>query len=86
MLPVLLYIRTCMRFIRKMDELQRRVQLDAFLFAALGTVIVETVLATLGAQGVALGPWSHGLGMGEAFMVMFSLWLVGTKIANCRYK
>ena len=86
MVPGLLYVRSCMRFIRKMDELQRRVQLDAFLFAALGTVIVGTVFATLSAQGVALGSWSHGLDMGEALVVMFILWLVGTKIANCRYK
>ena len=86
MVPGLLYVRSCMRFIRGMDELQRRVQLDAFLFAALGTVIVEAAFSTLSMQGVAFGPWSHGLGMGGAFFIMFTLWLVGTGIANCRYK
>ena len=86
LVPGLLYVRSCMRFIRGMDELQRRVQLDAFLFAALGTVIVGAILATLSVQGVVLGPWFHGLGMGEALVVMFTIWLVGTGIANGRYR
>ena len=86
MAPGLLYVRTCMRFIRGMDELQRRVQLDAFLFVLLGTVIVGAVLSTLSAQEIQLGSLSHGLGMGESFVVMFVLWLVGSAIANCRYK
>src|SRR5579863_7132610 len=55
LLPGLLYVRSWMRFVRGLDELQGRIQLEAFLFAALGTVLVGTVLNTLGASGVALG-------------------------------
>lgn len=85
LVPGLLYLRSCVRFIRGLDELQRRVQLDAFLFAALGTLIVEAALSTLSAQEIQLGAFSHGLGMVGTFTSMFILWVVGTRIANCRY-
>lgn len=86
LVPGLLYIRTCVRFVRGLDELQRRIQLETFLFAALGTVLVSAAINTLGAQGVPLGGLAHGLGIGATVMVMFILWLVGGAIANCRYK
>lgn len=86
LIPGLLYIRTCVRFVRGLDELQRRIQLETFLFAALGTVLVGAAINTLIAQGVPLGGLTHGLGIGATVMVMFILWLVGGAIANCRYK
>ena len=86
LIPGLFYVWTCVRFIRGLDELQRGVQLEAFLFAALGTVIVGAAINTLSAHGVPLGDLSHGLGLGATVMVMFTLWLVGGAIANCRYK
>ena len=86
LIPGFLYLRSCMRFIRGLDELQRRVQLDAFLFAALGTVIAGTALATLNADEVRLGPLSHGLGLGETFVLMLVLWMVGSAVANGCYK
>ena len=86
MLPGALYVRACLRFVRGMDELQRRIQLEAWLFAALGTLFIGTVVNTLDAHGVALGALQHGLGIGGAFVLTFTLWLVGTAIANCRYK
>ena len=86
LVPSLLYVRSWWRFVRSMDELQRRIQIEAFLFAALGTVLVGTVLNTLSAEGVSFGMLTHGMGLGGVFMVMFPLWLVGGAIANCRYK
>jgi len=86
LIPGLLYVRTCVRFIRGLDELQRGVQLEAFLFAAIGTVIVGAAVSTLNSYGVQLGEMSHGLGMGATVMVMFTLWLVGGAIANRRFK
>jgi hypothetical protein len=88
LIPALLYVRAWMRVVRGLDELQRRIQLEAFLFAALGTVIFGVVIATLNASGVGLpdlGDLRHGLGLGGAFFVMFPLWLVGWAIASCRY-
>lgn len=86
LLPGLFYVRSCMRFIRGMDELQRRVQLEAWLFSALGMVLIAAVINTLSAYGVSLGVLKHGLDLGGVFCVMFALWLVGLVIANRRYK
>jgi ACR3 family arsenite efflux pump ArsB len=85
--PALLYVRAWVRLVRGMDELQRGIQLAAFLFAALGTVLVSVVIATLNAAGLDLGATLRsGLGLGGTFFVMFPLWLVGTALANCRYQ
>jgi hypothetical protein len=86
LIPGVLYLRSCLRFIRGLDELQRRIQLEALLFAALGTVIVGTAVNLLLAHGVALAGLDHGLGLIGNFTVMFVLWLVGGAIANCRYQ
>jgi hypothetical protein len=86
LIPGFLYIRGWLQFIRGLDELQRRIQLEAFLFTALGTIIVGTVIDTLNASGVSLGFLRHGLGLGGAFMVMFTLWLLAGAVVNCRYK
>ena len=87
LLPGLLYLRSWARLMRALDELQRRIQVEACLFAALGTVIVGVIVTTLNASGVDLGLWLRpGLGIGGVFMSMLVLWLVGTAIANCRYK
>jgi hypothetical protein len=86
MLPGFLYVRSWLRFIRGLDELQRRIQLEAFLFAALGTILVSTVVNTLNANGIAVGFMSHGLGLGGVFLAMFPLWLAGGAIASCRYQ
>jgi len=87
LLPALLYVRAWVKLVRGMDELQRGIQLAAFLFAALGTVFVSVIIATLNAAGLDLGGLLRpGLGLGGIFFVMFPLWLVGTQLANCRYK
>ncbi len=86
LVPGLLYVRACMRFVSGLDELQRRIQLEAWLFSAMGTVLVAIAISTLNASGIHLGGLEHGMGMGLAFMVSFVLWLVGSAIANCRFK
>ncbi|HEX2862308.1 MAG TPA: hypothetical protein VHN79_11740 [Lacunisphaera sp.] len=84
--PGLLYVRSWVRFIRGLDELQRRIQLEAFLFSALSTVILSAVIGSLNAQGVPTGLFKHGLGLGAAFMALLFFWSVGWGIAKCRYK
>ena len=86
LIPVLLYMRSWMRFVRSLDELQRAIQLEALLFAALGTVIAGSIVATLNACGVDLGGLKHGLSLGSAFITMFVLWLVGGGLATRRYR
>lgn len=85
-LPGLLYARAGLRMLREMDELQRRMQMEAWLFAALGTVFVHTVVNVLTAHGLGWEKYPDGLGMGGTYMSMFILWCVGTVIANCRYR
>ena len=86
LLPGLLYIRSLMRFVHGMDELQRRIQLEAWLFATIGTILVGMAIGMLNSSGVRLDRVENGLGMGQAFIVAFVLWIVGTKVANRRYK
>jgi hypothetical protein len=86
LVPGLLYVRTWVRFVRGCDELQRRIQTEAFLFAAIGTVIVGTAISTLNQHGVPTAMFTHGLGLGGGFMVMLFLWSVGWAIGKCRYK
>src|SRR5207244_2530913 len=47
LLPSLLYVRSIARWISGMDELQRRIQLEACLFATTGTVFITTALGLL---------------------------------------
>lgn len=85
-LPGLFYLRNGMRLLRERDELQRRIQLEAWLFAAFGTVVVSTVINVCVAQGLQ-GRWlAHGLEVGGTYMTMFLLWSVGVVIANLRYR
>ncbi len=86
LIPGLLYLRSWARFIRGMDELQQRIQLWAVLYAAVGTTLIEVVIDTLNRSGSALGLAPHGLGLGGAFMVMFVLWLICSRIIYHRYK
>jgi hypothetical protein len=86
LLPAMFYIRSWMRFVRSLDELQRAIQLEALLFAALGTVVVGSIVTTLNASGIDLGGLKHGLGLGGAYFAMFALWLVGGGIATRRYR
>ena len=84
--PGLLYLRKGMQLLRELDELQRRIQLEAWMFAAMGTVIVSTVINVFNAQGLE-GRWpAHGLEVGGTYMTMFILWGVGSTIANLRYR
>ena len=83
--PGLLYFRSGMRLLKSKDELQRRIQLEAWLFAALGTVVVGAVINVMNAHGMIWDDYPHGLEMGATYMLMFILWCFGVSIANRRY-
>jgi hypothetical protein len=85
-LPGLLYLRNGLQLLRGLDELQRRIQFEGWMFAALGTVIFSAVVNVFNAHGLG-GNWlPHGLGVGGTYLAMFILWCVGVTIANCRYR
>lgn len=86
LLPLLEYIRYWVRFMNGLDELQRRMQLSVWLFAAMGTVIAGAIVATLNDANVSMGVLSGGLGIGGGFLVMISLWTLGSVIAIRRYR
>jgi hypothetical protein len=85
-LPGLLYLHNGLQLLREMDELQRRIRLESWLFAALGTVIVGTVINVFNTQGLN-GKWpAHGLEIGGTYLTMSFLWNVGVLISNLRYR
>jgi hypothetical protein len=86
LIPGLLYVRSWVRFIRGCDELQRRIQSEAFLFASIGTVVVGAAIGALNTHGVPTAMFTHGLGVGGSFMLVLCLWSVGWALAKCRYK
>ena len=85
LIPGALYLRTCLRFIGGMDELQRRIQLEAWLFASLGALLAGAVINTLNEVGIGMGGFQHGLGLGATFALTFVLWAGATAVANRRF-
>ena len=85
-IPGVLYLHSGLSQILAMDELQRRIQFEAWMFAAMGTVVVSTVINVLNAHGIVWETFPHGLEMGGSYLVMFFMWCVGTAIANRRYR
>ena len=84
--PGLVFLWMGLVRIRECDELQRRIQLEAWLFAAIGTVVVSTVINLLNANGVQWKTFPFGLEIGGTYIVMFFMWCLGTAYSNSRYK
>jgi hypothetical protein len=87
LLPSLLYVRSIARWIGGMDELQRRIQLEACLFATTGTVFVGAGLSLLsGASLLTSVRLRHGLGWEGTFAAIILLYIVANVILNRRYR
>jgi hypothetical protein len=87
LLPSLLYVWSVARWIRGMDELQRRIQLEACLFATIGTIFITTALSLLAdVGGINMPRLQHGLGWEGAFASVMFLYILGNIIVNRRYK
>ena len=86
LLPGAFYISSLLRSFRTMDELQRRIQIEALIFALAGTVGLSTVLNVLNANGVGIASYPHGLEIGGAYMSMFLLWSIGVTLSARRYR
>ena len=84
LVPCLLFVRSHVLFMRGLDELQRRMQLEVWLFASLGTLFVETTISVLVSNGVLAGTEHQIIGRVMALIVL--LWFLGTFIANRRYR
>lgn len=82
-IPSALYILAVVRSIRSMDELQRRIQLEAVTFAFVGTLILSLMYGMLQKSGF-FRAWAwdwEGI-----WLMMFGLWLVGYFAAVRRYQ
>jgi len=86
LLPSLLYVRSIARWIRGMDELQRRIQLEACLFATTGTIFVVLAFNLLLAQGIHFPRLPHGLDWEDTFASVVFLYIVGNMLVNRHYK
>ena len=85
--PSLMYVRSIGRWIRGMDELQRRIQLEACLFSTTATVFITTGLSLIsGAGRLDLSRVGQGLGWEGTFTVIFIFYVLGNTIFNRRYR
>ncbi len=86
LLPGVVYLRHLWLAFKSLDELQQRIQVEAWGFAATGTIIVGTALNVLNAHGLGLENYPHGLEIGGVYLTMFILWSIGTAAASARYR
>jgi hypothetical protein len=86
LLPGILYLRTLLTSFWHMDELQRRIQIEALGFALVGTVVAMTATNIFAAEGIRLVNYPKGFGIGAVYMTMFILWSIGVSISSFRYR
>lgn len=86
LLPGIFYLRALLKSFWQMDELQRRIQIEALGFALLGTVIVMTTMNVFAAQGMTLVNYPHGLGIGGVYLTTFIFWSIGVSVSTFRYR
>ena len=86
LLPSLFYVWSVTRWIRGMDELHRRIQLEACLFATIGTIFVVTAVSLLQANGISLPRLQNGIGWEGTFASIICLYILGSVIVNRRYQ
>jgi hypothetical protein len=80
MVPALFAVLAVVRATACVDELQRRMQLEALAFAFAGTAIVTFSYGMLGFVGVPQANWTL------VWPIMGLLWLVGGVLAQRRYR
>ena len=83
LLPSVGYILCIVRMLRRVDELQRRIQLEAIGFAFAGTVIVAMLVDLL--EQAKIVPAIHW-GWAGLWTAMALLWALGNVIAVRRYR
>lgn len=87
LLASLLYVGSIKRWIGGMDELQRRIQVRACLFATTGTIFITTALSLLESAGLLRSSrLQHGLGWEGTFALIIALYVLANIIVNRRYR
>lgn len=86
LLPGVVYLRRLWGTFKSLDELERRIQLEAWAFAFTGTVVVSTIMNVLNANGIGFENYPNGLELGGAYMSVFIFWCAGVAQATARYR
>lgn len=79
-LPIVIGLWAFMMFVRQLDELQRRIQLEAFAFSLGCTGLITFTLGLLENAGVPQ------VGIIWVFPMMIVFWGIGLAIAERRYR
>ncbi|MFT4003575.1 MAG: hypothetical protein QM684_25370 [Rhizobium sp.] len=80
MLPAFLVAMSILRHLRRIDELQRRIQLEAFSLAFAGTALITFSYGFLENVGYPK------LSMFAVWPLMSTLWIIGGIISHRRYR
>ncbi len=83
LLPSILHLRVTISWIRRLDEFQQQIQLEAWVIAAIGTVFLAMAISLLSSARV-LNPYIFT--WEGYFASMIFLHIVGTRTANMRFK
>ncbi len=86
LVPTLFYLRVWTKFLSQLDEMQKRLQLEVWLFAALGTVVINAIAGVLAANGVLGQNFVGGLGVGGSYLTIFFLWTLGSYRMTRRFR
>jgi hypothetical protein len=78
--PVILVLWAVRRSIARMDELQRRIQLEGVVLACVGTGVLTFTYGFLEGVGLPHLNWTWVLPL------MFALWGIGVAVARRRYQ
>jgi hypothetical protein len=79
-IPIIFGAAAYLSFIRNLDELQRRIQLDGISFGFAITSILSVALGFLEIAGLPQ------IGMIWVFPMLVGFWGIGTYLANLRYR
>ncbi len=82
LVPLVLYSITIARWIRRLDEMQRSIHVEAGFIAALETIGIMTAMSVLESCRVLR---THGLGWEGAFACFCLLYFLHTAISNRRF-
>jgi hypothetical protein len=86
LLPGIFYLRALLKSFWQMDELQRRIQIEALGFALAGTVIVLTAVNVFAAEGIELVELSERSRHRRSLYDDVHPWSVGVSISTFRYR
>lgn len=85
LIPLVLYGLKFKRFICGLDEMQRRIQMEIMLCAALGTLLLGIVVSIFNEHGASTWKFEYGLGFSGVLFSMMILWFIGSYIAHWFY-